>query len=243
MIVRLILSILPLMLIGITLHAQVPGVPSTVPDLPEATPVDDSTYIFTPARPLIDSNQLRTSLSDAFGLNLLFSNSGYGLGFFYERKFSPSLSGFIDFGISGARKGDEFEVYNADPNSVHFQTYFVPNKLNRVWQAPVMIGVKQQLFADVFFNNFRPFVNAGAGGSFILTTPYDQTFFSAFGDAKLHIAPGGFIGVGAEFTQTSPGPSFNARYYYLPKEPGIESLINEPITNFGGLFLTLNVPF
>jgi len=242
MIVRHFFFIVSLLFSGTLLYGQVPGVPSTVPDLPEATPADDSLYIFTPARPLINTDGLRTSLPSAFGLNALFSNSGYGLGVFYERKFSPSFSGFLDIGVTGARKGDEFQVFNRNPNSVHFQTYFVPNKVNRIWQAPIMLGVKQHVFTHVFFDNFRPFVNGGAGGSVILTTPYDQEFFGAFGDAQLHVAPGGFIGIGTEFTEKSPGPSFNARYYYLPVKSGIESLVDEPITDFGGLFLTVNLP-
>ena len=230
------------LLTAVALYGQVPGVPPSGPELPEATPADDSLYIFKPARPLIDTNALRTNLETAFGLNVMFSNSGYGLGAFYERKLSPTFSLIVDLGISGARKGDEFEVFNTDPNSVHFRTYYVPNKVNRVWHAPVIVGVKKTLFNNVFFNNFRPFINGGVGSSIIMTTPYDQRFFSAFGDAEFHFAPGGFIGVGAEFTEKSPGPAFNARYYYLPIDPGIESVANEPITNFGGLYLTLNVP-
>ncbi len=239
---RLLTIPLFFLLIAVTLRAQVPGVPPSVPDLPESVPAEDSTYIFKPARPLIDSNALRTKLDNAFGLNVLFSNSGYGLGFFYEHKLASTLSAFIDLGISGARKGDEFEVYNTDPNSVHFRTYYVPNKIHRVWHVPLTVGLKKGVFTDVFFNNFRPFINAGAGGSIVMTTPYDQTFFSAFGDAEFHLAPGGFIGIGAEFTEKSPGPAFNARYYYLPITPGVESLIDEPINDFGGLYLMLNVP-
>ena len=230
------------LLVSRALYGQVPGIPPATPDSPATTPVEDSVFVFQPARPLIDSNAIQTKPSNAFGLNILFSNSGYGFGFFYEQKLSPTFSAFLDLGISGARKGDEFEYYNTDPTSVHFRNYYVPNKVNRVWQAPLTVGIKKGVFTDVFFNNFRPFVNAGLGGSIVITTPYDQTFFSAFGDAEFHVAPGGFIGIGAEFTEQSPGPAVNARYYYLPINPGIESLRNEPITDFGGLFLTLNVP-
>lgn len=240
---RFPIILVPALLFACSLFAQVPGVPPVPPDVREPAPASDSTFIFTPARPLIDSTALQTILSSAFGMNILFSNSGYGLGFFYEKKFSPTFSGFIDLGFSGARKGDELEVYNRDPSSVHYLTFFVPNKVNRVWHMPLMAGVKKEVFSQALFSNFRPYVNAGVGGTLIMTTPYDREFFSAFGDAEFHVAPGGFIGIGAEVSDKSPGIGLNARYYYLPINPGIESLRGEPITNFGGLFLTLNVPF
>jgi len=238
---RLLLMLLPCLVVGWSVsYAQVPGVPA-----PTTTPGTggDSLIVFKPVRPLIDSNALRTSWPQAIGLNLFFSNSGYGGGLYFQRKFGESLSGTIDLAISGARNGDELQEFNIDPNSVHFNSYFVPNKVNRVWHAPITVGVKQELFANTFFDNFRPFINLGLGGTVVLTTPYDHTFFDAFGHAEWRLAPGGYLGVGAEFTEKSPGISFNIRYYYLPIDPGVESVRNEPITNLGGLFLNIGVPF
>jgi len=223
--------------------AQVTGVPPTIPTIPAPSPADDSLYIFSPVRPLIDTNSLRTSFPQALGLTVLFSNSGYGMGLFYERKFGSSFSGFIDFGITGARNGDELEVFNRDPNSVHYLSYYVPDKVNRVFQFPVMIGVKQNVFTETLFSNFRPFLNGGVGATLIMTTPYDKEFFSAFGSSDFTGTFGGFVGIGAELTARSPGLAVNARYYYLPIKPGVESIRDEPITDFGGLFLTLCVPF
>lgn len=240
---RILLTAAAALLLCVPLSGQVPGIPPAPPDVPEPGPATDSVFIFTPARPLIDSSALQTMLTSAFGANLLFSGSGYGFGLYYERKFTPTFSGFIDVAFSGARKGDELEIFNRDPSSVHYLSFYVPNKINRVWHMPTMIGVKKEVFSQALFNNFRPFVNAGVGPTLIMTTPYDQEFFSAFGDAGFHTAFGGFVGIGAELSETSPGLGFNARYYYLPKDPGVESLEGEPITNFGGVFLTLNVPF
>ena len=244
---RLVKTLALLLLVFLTVpgiaYAQVTGVPPSTADIPQPSPADDSLYVFAPARPLIDTNRLRTTHLDAFGFNILFSNSGYGLGFFYERKINSALSGFFDFGINGARKGDELEIFNRDPNSVHYLTYFVPDKVNRVYHIPIMVGLKKGIAGDALFNNFRPFVNVGLGGTVIVTTPYDKEFFSAFGDASAQATYGGFIGLGAEVSERSPGIAFNARYYYLPIDPGVESIRDEPITDFGGLFLMLNVPF
>ena len=230
------------MLLPATSHAQVPGgEPSDAPGT--STVPDDTLFIFSPARPLIDSSGIRTDLPSAFGGSLLFSSSGYGVGLFYERKFSPTLSGFVDVIISGLRRGDELEVYNNNPESVHYQSFFVPGKVNRLWQAPAMIGVRKELFRNLFFENFRPFGSAGVGVSTVLATPYDQTFFKAFGSAEWRFAPGGFVAVGAEVTGKDPGPGFAIRYYLLPLSPGVESMEGEPITDLGGIFLTLSIPF
>ena len=235
-----------LLILGTLLHVpaigQVPGGdPGGGPD--EADRPADTLFIFAPARPLIDSSGIRTDLPSALGGSVLFSSSGYGIGLFYERKLTPTLSGFFDVVISGLRRGDELEVYNNNPESVHYQSFFVPGKVNRLWQAPAMLGVKKELFENLFFDNFRPFVSAGLGVSTVIATPYDQTFFRAFGSASWRFAPGGFVGLGAEVTGMDPGVGFAIRYYLLPLSPGVESMEGEPITDLGGLFLTLTIPF
>ncbi len=174
---------------------------------------------------------------------LFFSSSGYGAGLFYERRVSYSISGFIDLTISGLRGGDELEVYNNDPESIHYRSFYVPDKVNRLWHTPLMIGAKKELFRDLFFDNFRPFISLGLGGSMVVATPYDQSFFKAFGSADLSFAPGGFLSIGAEVSERRPGVGFSLRYYYLPISPGVESIESEPIDNLGGLFLALSIPF
>lgn len=237
----LLLSLLPLVVTS-PLPAQVPGGER---DEEGAGPPmsEDTLFIFTPARPLIDSSGIRTDLPAALGGTISFSGSGYGAGLFYERTVTPTLSLLVDLLITGVRKGDELEVYNNNPESVHYRSFFVPGKINRIWQAPIMLGVKKELFRDVFFDNFRPFVSLGAGLSTLLLTPYDQGFFSAFGSASWRFAPAGFVGLGAEVTGIDPGPGLALRYYYIPIDPGVESMQGEPITNLGGLVLSLAVPF
>ncbi len=228
------------------LHGQVTGEPTG--SQPQPPPIsqpqpEDTLFIFQPARPLIDSIGLSNTLDNAFGFDILFSKSGYGMGMFYQQNFSENFSGFINLGITGSRNTDELEFFNRDPNSVHYRTYYVPNKVNRVYAFPLMIGIKQRLLEDVLVDNFRPYANIGVGPTMVLALPYDQTFFDSFGDASTKFTGGGFVGIGAEFGAKNPGLGVNIRYFYIPMSPGVESVINEPITDFGGLFLTLNVPF
>ncbi|MBS1537278.1 MAG: hypothetical protein JST20_05965 [Bacteroidetes bacterium] len=213
--------------------AQVTGAP-----LPGRPFDEDTTIIFTSPRPLLSEFQQSKVHSKAWGLDLLFSSNGFGAGGFYQRFFSETTSGFINLGISGARNSDEFEQYNPYTGQV-----YVPNKINRLYIFPLTIGVQYRVFADKIAESLRPHINAGIGTTFILATPYDREFFSAFGHANGYTRFGGFVGVGANLGSSSKSlMGINVRYYFIPfGGNGLESIRDLPITDFGGLFLTLSV--
>ncbi len=199
---------------------------------------DDTLFVFTPARPLIDSTSIKQDVEDVIGFDLLFSNSGFGVGGFYQHNYSQNLAGFINLGVTGSRKSDEFEKYD---NTA--QDYLVPGKINRLFTLPLMVGIRYRLLDEVLVDNFRPFFNIGAGPSMIVALPYQYSFFTSFGHARAYFTGGGFVGIGAEVGGRKPLLSVNIRYFYIPFKPGLESLQNESITDFGGLFLTMNVGF
>jgi hypothetical protein len=225
-------------------RAQVPGVPpgSTTPPAEGSRVPKDTLFIFQPARPLIDTLGITGDYRDGWGFDLLFSNSGFGVGGYYERRFSPKLTGFIDLGVTGSRKTDEFDrpVRTSDPDFPY--DYRVPNKVNRLYTFPLTVGVRYRLLEEVLVDNFRPYVNAGVGPSMIVALPYDYEFFSSIPHASFHFTGGGFVGVGAEIGKR-PAMGVNVRYYYIPFKSGLESLRDDPITDFGGLFLTMNIGF
>jgi opacity protein-like surface antigen len=203
------------------------------------TPIpDDTLFVFEPARPLIDSLGVLTEASDVYGFDLLFSNSGFGAGGFYQHNYSQRLAGFIDLGITGSRKTDEFDQYDASRRD-----WRVPGKVNRLYTLPLTIGLRYRVFDEVLVDNFRPYINAGVGPSMIVALPYQYEFFSSFGHAKFAFTAGGFVGIGAEIGGSRPVLGVNLRYFYIPLKPGLESIENDPITDFGGLFLTMNVGF
>lgn len=235
-------SFLLLLLLALPITPLIGQIPGDDPgDRPVAEA--DSLFTFDPVRPLIDSSAFSIDLPSAFGGVLAFGASGYGAGLFYEHSVGRSTSVSIDAVITGLRTSQEIETFNQDPESVHFQSYSVPGKINRLWQIPVLVGLKRELFRDVFFDNFRPFVSLSAGGSMVLATPYDQRFFSAFGDASVRIGPALALGLGAEFTDTRPGPGLSLRYTYVPLDPPVFSLRDEPISDAGGLLVALSIPF
>jgi len=216
-----------------TVKAQITGAP-----LPGKPIEEDTTIIFTSPRPLLSESQQDKLHSKAWGLDLLFSSNGFGAGAFYQRFFTENTTGFVNFGISGARNSDEFEQYNPYTGQIT-----VPNKVNRLYIFPLTLGVEYRLFADKIAESFRPHINAGVGTTFILATPYDREFFLAFGHANGYTRFGGFVGIGANVGSSSKSlMGVNVRYYFIPfGGNGLESIRDLPITDFGGLFLTLSV--
>ncbi|NDE62407.1 MAG: hypothetical protein EB038_09490 [Cyclobacteriaceae bacterium] len=66
----------------------------------------------------------------------------------------------------------------------------------------------------------------------------------SFGYAETTFRPGGFIGLGSNFGSTEKGSAFgvNIRYYFIPyPEPGVESTYGLPMTELGGLIITLSI--
>lgn len=215
----------------VKVNAQITGAP-----LPGKQQDEDTTIIFTSPRPLLSEQQQAKLLTRVWGADVLFSSNGFGLGAFYQKIFSETISGFINLGISGARNSDEFEVY-------YYDSVFIPNKVNRLYIFPLTVGVHYRIFADKIAETLRPHVSAGIGTTFILATPYDRDFFSAFGHANGYTRFGGFIGLGANFGNNAKSlMGVNVRYYFIPfGGNGLESIRGLPITDFGGLFLTLSV--
>ncbi|MBK9182431.1 MAG: hypothetical protein IPM83_04805 [Ignavibacteria bacterium] len=204
----------------------------------------DTTMIFTPARPLMEEIASNALANNAAGLDLLFSGSGWGIGGFYHHRLAEDVSVFGHVAISPRRNADEIE-------NVWYNGYIpvVANKVNRLFMFPITAGVQYRLFSQTLQETFRPFISAGITGTPILQTPYLQDgrfyeFFESFGYGTWHFRMGGVVGVGAVFGSLGKGSliGVNVRYYTIPYgEPGLESLAGLPITNFGGVFLSLSV--
>lgn len=219
----------------IPMSAQITG------ELPVPT---DSTIIFTPVRPLLEQIATRAIATRAGGLDLLFSGSGWGVGGYYGQKVGEDLMAFLHIGITPRRNADEVE-------NVWYQGSIpiVANKVNRLFMFPISLGLQYRLFSTTLQETFRPFVSAGITGTPILVTPYLKDgryyeFFESFGYTTWHFRMGAVFGVGSVFGTMGKGSliGVNIRYYTIPfGEPGLESLAGLPITNFGGVFLSLFV--
>ena len=196
---------------------------------------------------------------NTWGVDILISNDGFGLGTFYRREFTQDLFGFVSFSISESK--DEREVERFDP---FLQVSYVPGKLNRFLVLPLMVGVQYRLFREDIMDTFRPYVNAAAGPTMIYAMPFiefaqnpDGTiegrqieFFRSIGRGQPHYTAGAFVGFGANFgSEKSSVFGVNFRYYftYLYSDglPSLYNITTGGVTatknNFGGFFITLNV--
>ncbi|MFN0158418.1 MAG: hypothetical protein ACKVRP_10150 [Bacteroidota bacterium] len=237
------------LVVGLVIYAFSNGSAQESSGMQFASPVADSA-LNTPA-----ADQPRLN---AWGMDILISNDGFGLGTFYRREFTPDLFGFVNFSISESKDGREVERY--DP---YTQVPFVPGKLNRFLVMPLLFGLQQRLFREDIMDTFRPYINAGAGPTLIFAAPFTEItqtttgfqtkqveFFKSLGKGQAHYTASAFIGAGANFGSDKNNLfGVNFRYYftYLFSD-GLPSLYNERSgevagtkKDFGGFFITLNV--
>jgi hypothetical protein len=176
---------------------------------------------------------------NAFGVDVMFSEGGFGLGGFFRRQLDSKFTLFTDISISESKEDNEFEFFDIYGQSI------VLSKVNRVFLLPLNLGIQYRIFENVIYDNLRPYLNAGVGPTMIVTTPFEKEFFSSFGKAKAHYAAGGYFGLGANFgLDKSSLIGLNFRYYVIRFfGDGIESLQNQKRQYFGGFYLTLNFGF
>ncbi len=194
---------------------------------------------------------------NTWGVDIMASDGGFGLGLFYRREISPDLSWFSTFSISEAK--DEREVEQYDP---YTGLTFVPGKLNRFLVLPLYAGLQYRLFREDIVETFRPVVNAAVGPTMIYTMPFakigdaggvltvDQVdFFKAIGMGQPHYTIGGYLGFGANFG-AERGNVFgvNFRYYVVTLLSGsLPSTYNQyngsvegTKKDFGGVVITIS---
>jgi len=173
------------------------------------------------------------------GLSVLYSDKGYGLSGGYYTPISNSSDLFLNFAISGVTDNREFEYYD------YWGNVYVDGKINRVFMFPLNIGIQHYMFKDEIENDFKPLISFGVTPALVATTPYDRTYFKAFGYSHAAFAFGPFLGAGIEFEQ-SKNISFtlNLRYSYMPVLKGsVMSIKDSEMKDLGGISLNFGVNF
>ncbi|MCL5991895.1 MAG: hypothetical protein M1419_07315 [Bacteroidetes bacterium] len=196
----------------------------------------DTVFIYESPRSLVTPASKKPAQNEAWGVDLIFSKSGFGAGSFYQYSITKDLYAFASLYISGARNTDELEYVDQYGNT------FVPNKKNRLFMFPLTAGIQQYVLTDVISESLKLFVYGGLGPTFILSTPYAREFFSAFSYAEYYTRFSTFLGIGADVGTGTSLFTINARYYYIPfGGNGLESIRDLPIKDFGGLFLSVSL--
>lgn len=180
---------------------------------------------------------------NAWGVDLMFGEGGFGIGTFLRKEFNVKLTGFVDISFSESKDEREFQYIDYWGN-----TYTVGKK-NRVFIVPLNFGLQYRLFEDDITSTLRPYLNIGVGPTMVITTPYlsdngeQVEFFSAFGDAQVKYAAGGYAGFGANFGSSKSNlVGINLRYYYIHLfDKGVENLIGRYRNNLAHFYLTINI--
>ncbi len=206
----------------------------------------DSTFIFKSPRDLISKGDKTKVKANSYGIDILLTESGFGAGLFWQRQLmGGSMVLFANLAISGARNTDEFDQFiNGN--------WQVINKINRVYKFPLTFGVQQFIFKEALSESLQPYITAGIGPTLVLSTPYTYErlpnaevmgWFKSFSYAETHFRFGGSVGIGAYFGNINNSIlGVNIKYYYIPfGGDGIESIVGLPMTNLGGVFLSLSI--
>lgn len=174
---------------------------------------------------------------NAWGVDLMFGDGGFGLGTFLRQEFSIKLTGFVDVSFSESKDEREFQYID------YFGNTYTVGKKNRVFIVPLNFGLQYRLFEDDITSTLRPYLNVGVGPTLVITTPYEQEFFSSFGDAQTKFAAGGYVGFGANFGSSKSNlVGINMRYYYIHLfDEGVENLYDKFRKDLAHFYLTINI--
>jgi hypothetical protein len=175
--------------------------------------------------------------TNSWGVNLMFSDGGFGIGTFFRKTISTKVSGFIDLSFSESKNDREFEYFDYYGNS------YVAEKENRVFLLPLNIGIHYRVFEKELTDNLRPYFMAGVGPTLSISTPYEEEFFTSFNYAKFNLAAGGYVGFGADFGLSKSNlVGLSMRYQYIKFiADGVEHLTNQRKNEIGTFYITLSV--
>lgn len=179
---------------------------------------------------------------NAWGVDLMFSEGGFGLGTFYRKSFNTNLTGFVDFSISESKEEREIEYID------YWGRRITLNKKNRALLLPVNFGVQYRLFTRTLTDSFRPYLTGAIGPTMVLESPFIKDgkpidFFEAFKYARMKYTLGGYVGFGSDIGITPNHLlSLSVRYYivHLLGE-GIENLDGKFRTNLSSVYISISI--
>jgi hypothetical protein len=184
----------------------------------------------------------------SWGADLMIGTDGFGLGFFYGYTFDDLVTAFVDLSFTEAKDNEQRDYY--DP----YFGQISPNKTHYVFRIPLFFGLQYRLFKDEIVENFRPFVNGGAGPVMLFVSPVrdGDMFTSLWHGGESKYTWGGFLGAGAQFGfDRSTLFGVNVRYMFVPVPDGISSVVvpdpanpgeykASPLGNANGFYISLN---
>lgn len=199
--------------------------------------------------PLADTDPTRTyateNIKGGLALNINVNNFGLSVGGEYRKVIGPLSEFYATAQISGLR----------DVREQTFQFFgqqIIPNKYNRAFSFPIMVGFRHRFFPDAISDNFRLNLSAALGPAFIFAFPYFQDnnnngvrdvifnqditiderindVFAGWSNGSWLTALSGELNIGVDLGQKFDklnGVKFGFQFYYIPD--GIQMM--EPFT-------------
>ncbi len=186
------------------------------------------------------------------GFTLLLTNSGFGIGGYYRKAISESISviGEVMLGSGKDEREQKFITF--------WGQTVIPNKKNYLLMAPLHAGIQKRLFKDEIRENFRPYVQISAGPVFGWVSPYfkdsngngirepQEKIYDSIGalpKGKGRLGAGGTIALGAFFgfsKRTTQGIRLGYTFaYFFDAIELMERDVRPPQHFFGSPFVSL----
>lgn len=112
-----------------------------------------------------------STLSDNYkrgiGINVVMNNFGFGIGGEYRRIIAPQSEFTASLRFTGLRDASEQTF-----TDFFFGQQVIPNKYQRAIAIPLMLGMRQRVFANNIQDDFRFFVSASMGPAASFAYPY-----------------------------------------------------------------------
>jgi len=176
--------------------------------------------------------------------DIVINNFGFGIGGEYRRVIGSQTEGVIHSRITGLRDASEQTF-----TDVFFGQQIVPNKFQRAFAFPLMLGMRQRLFADKVQEEYRFFLSAGGGPVMAFSYPYfdDRNnngfreqfaeyfepvndIFTGWSDGQWHLGAAAELKFGIDFGRTFSNVTSVEFSYYMNFFPnGIQMMMpNQP---------------
>ncbi len=145
------------------------------------------------------------------GLEVVVTNSGFGLGGYYSRAMDAQNSFLAELNIGTEKSEREVKFLGLNQS-------FIPDKANYFIRMPIQIGVQRRLWSNYIEDNFRPFLQVTAGPTLGWVYPYfdddngngsfdsGERRYDGFGSifkGDFRMGFGGTFGIGANFGENS----------------------------------------
>lgn len=203
-----------------------------------------------PVEKLVQNTSTIQSEYDAgFGFNIAMNNFGFNLGGEYRRVVSTSSELMASVRLGGLRDASEQTF-----TDFFFGQQIIPNKYQRAFAFPLLLGLRHRLFTNIIQENYRFFISASIGPAMAFSYPYFEDannngyreqfsnyfepvndIFTGWSDGDWHFGGTGelklALDIGGNFARLN-SVEFGYFFYYFPD--GIQIMMpNQPVIQRG----------